>query len=793
MKLKGLKPSLGVKDWYAGQKTKRAAQRALISTNLRILTFAFTLSSMALGLSLLPLFPQPLPIIIAFLIAFVAYYNPVFSLPIGGALIGAGLIYNMSKVNFISNLGDQFVREAVIFAFLFVLTLLPIIFHRHKDAIAIDLGIIAAILLFSGQAYFLAIPLIFASIVIFRKHSVLTAIYYGLISTPLLMMQYLGFIIRAARIRPDWWVLPNSSPPIFASLKEILKTVQDSMVQFRLFDTSKVVYTITAQVTQDSPPAEHTITEVLSHYLDSVPGIVLYLVIIAIIAASSILLIRVFLKTANVSDRALPPIAAAVGTLIFYICLSALQEPLAFYAKIDVGKMAIGTIAAAVFALPAVFFDQTPKRRATVDMIGQKARELLDRLDSFQTTLHKVQETLPVDVSSIEGKMLVLKDKLNDVLSKTLSEGYEPSEIDEVFKELEVTSKELDSLNTELDISLKAYQMLVEGEYSTWIGRFQDIGLQISATERKVFPQDLPVGERITRIKETIDSGEFLANDALKVAVKAYSVIRTFYDPKLPEESQAVAFAKKQLAENNPWIASNSIFTALNNWRKHYSSKISRSVDIVRNSISVVAGLRDQRENLRPVLGDDFSEIMDVAKRAENLELDIETNVTAVGNVVRIGEILLSSLDIVRDTLVVLSEQLRVKEKSIDSLLPTEGYVWEKNATLRDHMNSMTDVFLNHHMYQLDQAFENLPQAAAYIDECLSTIARYNDQEEVLLNYPVAETVIEDSLKQKQSISAHDLPFEPKIAEEYLKLFHSRRCRDYSFDSQKVTLGRAKT
>jgi predicted RND superfamily exporter protein len=119
-----------------------------------------------------------------------AYENPGFSLPVGGALTGLGLIYNMSKVNFISVLGDQFVREAVIFAFIFVFTILPIVFHKHKAAIAIDLGIIASMLLFNGQAYFLAIPLIFASIVLFKKLSALTAVYYGLISTPLLMMQY---------------------------------------------------------------------------------------------------------------------------------------------------------------------------------------------------------------------------------------------------------------------------------------------------------------------------------------------------------------------------------------------------------------------------------------------------------------------------------------------------------------------------------------------------------------------------------------------------------------------------
>ena len=796
LKIKGLKPPSGFKgfkDWYAKQKAKRTAQRALVPTMLRALTFILTLTSMALALSLLPLFPQPLPIVIAFLIAFIAYENPGFSLPVGGALTGLGLIYNMSKVNFVSVLGDQFVREAVIFAFIFVFTILPIVFHKHKAAIAIDLGIIASMLLFNGQAYFLAIPLIFASIVLFKKLSALTAVYYGLISTPLLMMQYLGFIIEAADIQTDWWVLPNSSPPIFAPLTELLKTLQDSMIQFRLFDTSQVVNAITAQVTQEPPLADHTIIEVLSHYLDSVPGIVLLLVIIAVLVSAFILLMRVILKTTNISDRILPPITAATGTLVLFICLSALQGPLAFEAKIDSGKIAIGTIAALMFALPALFMDQTPKRRGTVDMIAQKARELLDKLGNFESTLEKVQETLPVDVSSLKGKMLILKDRLNYMLTKTSNEGYEPSEIDEAFNDLETTSKELDDLTAELDLSLKAYQVLVEGEYSTWIGKFQDIGLQATAAEKTSFQQDLPVEDRIIHIKERIDAGEKLVNDVLKTAEQAYGIVKTLYDPTLPEESQAIAFAKKQRSDNgNPWIASNALFTALNNWKKQYNTEISRSVDYLQNSISVVAGLSDQSESLRPILGNDFSKIMDVAKRTENLRFDVEKDAINVGDFIRIGEVLQALLNIVRDALVILNENLKAKEKSIDSMLPTDDYVWEKNTVLQQQMDSATDVFMNPARYGLNRALAALPNAASYITESVSTIARYNDQEELFLNYPVAETAIEEGFKQKTSISVNDLPFEPKIAEAYLRLFHSNRLREYSFDNQRVILTRAK-
>jgi len=788
-----LKPSSGFKEWYEKQKNKRASDRAKVSTMLRVLTFATTLASMILSLSLMPLFPQPLPIVIAFLIAFIAYENPLFSLPVGGVLIGLGLIYNMSKVNFVSSLGDQLTREALVFVLLFLFIVLPIIFHKHKAAIAINLGITAAILLFSGQAYFLAIPLIFASILIFKRLSVLTVVYYGLISTPFFMMQYLGYIIDVAANQTDWWVLPGSSPPIFVPLTQIFKNLQESMIQFRLYDTSQVVNAITAQVTQDAPPADHTIMEVLSHYLDSVPGIVLFLVIVAVLVSAFVLLMRAVMQQAHISngERILPTITAAVGTLLFFVLLSALQGPLAFLAQIDGGKVAIGTLAAVLFTLPALFIDQTPKKRATVDMIAKKAQEILDRLQTFEVTLKTVQENLPMDVSAIEGKMLILKDRLTDTIEKTTKAVFEPSEIDDAFEELEATSKEVDNLTIELDSSLKSYQMLVEGEYTTWIGRFRDIGLEVNPIERKDFQQELPIEERVTRIKETADAGTLLIGDIVKITEQAYKTIRSLYDPKLPQENQAVIFAKKQLDEKvDPWIAATGLYAVLNNWKKQYGADIARSAKYIQNSISLIGGWATQKEKLQGILGADLPKLMVVSEKAENLSLIVEKEAVAIGNVVAISNLLQSSLDIVKEALLILGAKLDEREQSIDSLLPTEDYVWEKNTALKDRMASATDAYMKPSEYGLKQALTDIPNAISYLDECMSTIARYNDQEELLLNYPVAETAIEDAFRQKPSISVHDLPFDSRFAEEYLRLFYSKRFRDYSFDDQKVTLKR---
>ena len=87
---------------------------------------------------------------------------------------------------------------------------------------------------------------------------------------------------------------------------------------------------------------------------------------------------------------------------------------------------------------------------------------------------------------------------------------------------------------------------------------------------------------------------------------------------------------------------------------------------------------------------------------------------------------------------------------------------------------------------------ENLPKFLSYVDECVETIMVYRDMEELLLNYPIAEITVENLFREKKSVSAKDLPFEPKYAEEYLKLFYSQKFREFSLDRANMLLTKKK-
>ena len=64
----------------------------------------------------------------------------------------------------------------------------------------------------------------------------------------------------------------------------------------------------------------------------------------------------------------------------------------------------------------------------------------------------------------------------------------------------------------------------------------------------------------------------------------------------------------------------------------------------------------------------------------------------------------------------------------------------------------------------------------------------YSERKEFLLNYPLAEAAIEEQLKVKEKLLPQDLPFHPRFAAEYLRLYYTQRFGDYAFDKDNLVL-----
>ena len=153
-----------IRPWISRRKQKSEQELNKESSLLKYLTFIMTAFAMALGMTYLPILPQPLPILLAVLVAFLAFRNPRFGMPVGGGILGLGLIFHLSELHFFSSLGAEEIRVSVVVVWMALFIILPIIFGRYKSALAIDFGILAFTMLFLNATYFLAIPLILVQV-----------------------------------------------------------------------------------------------------------------------------------------------------------------------------------------------------------------------------------------------------------------------------------------------------------------------------------------------------------------------------------------------------------------------------------------------------------------------------------------------------------------------------------------------------------------------------------------------------------------------------------------------------
>jgi hypothetical protein len=794
-------PIFHPRAWYRRrkQRKKEEMERALEQKSLRILTFIVTFIGMLLGLSLIPIFPQPLPLLISFLIAFAAFMNHSRTgMTMGCLVIGLAVVYHMSKTNIVSQMCPMpLVRLAVIVVIPAVFFILPAIFHRYEDAIAINLGIIAAILLFFGETYYFAIPLILVAAALYKKTKLgLTMIYYILISLPLQIMQYLNHVFTLAN--PRWWEDPAADPFLYVPVQEVFKSMQESMTQFRILEANKVLETITGQIEFSAQYDIVWITQaVLARYTDSLPGIILFFVIVIGLVSATALFARELVTKSHTMNAKLilSVVTSASATGAFFLLLIGLQIPLAFRTQVNGLQILAGISMTSLLTGFAALVNYAPKTSLKIEklskLILEKAQELLRvRLQVIEWSLKKVKSSISLDVSSIEGRTLIIKSKLDDIIRNVQANVYDLSELNEKFDEVDKDIRnEIDKLMANLEASLAQYQIFVYAEYSLWVRKLDEIGLEVGTPVKTDFQKELPLEMRLELIKEVLDSGRVITTDVIQVAEQTYDLIRSLYDPNLPEKNLAVTFAKKKLDEKTvSWTALTALFAALHNWQRQYSAEISKSMDCLQNSLNSIVNISTQSERLLPILGDNFPKLMDLMKRAEDVRVCMKKKTLNVMNILIIREVLQSSLRIGRDVLLIVQEELASNEKAIESLLLTKDYSWEKNVEWRKQITSEIEVVVNSSKYELSQVMENLPRSLSYLDELVDSIVKYNEKKEILLNYPLAERAIEELLRQKKQVYAQDLPFNLKYAEEYLKLFYSQKYLEFSFDRENNSL-----
>jgi hypothetical protein len=642
----------------------------------------------------------------------------------------------------------------------------------------------------------LAIPLILASAVYFKKYVSFTIIYYVLLSVPLQIMQYYQYTVLPI-VRAEWWLEPGSAPPLLVPLTDIARDLGASMAQFRLYDLSNAVFAIAGQTTWVPDWAGRTIGDAVVQYRDSIPGLVMFAVIVAGLALTLLFFTKFLVKEGILGrgDKFFQVFTATIAAALFFVMVSALQVPLAFTADVSPATMALGIFGTVLLTLPVLFIDTTPKQTTTLFELREKAETLKNKLGVFEAQLNVVKTSIPVVVAGPEGKALIMKDAVDEMLRKIDSHTYEQSELDEKFQELTQMSKDRDLLEEDVNRILAEYQILAVCEFANWNGKLKDAGINVKTTLNAEIQKEMPLEQRIEAIKQILETGRAATREAIEVVDPIYGIIRPLYDPTLPETCRATEFAAQKLATKEaPWIAIDALYSALNNWRRQYGAEIFTSIKYLKTSLSPIANLNNQADILPGAFGENTPKVLDYAKKAEGMKAMAEKCIAKdqvdLVDVVALKDDVSAFLGMSNDILSMLYTGLVSEEDQIEQLLPTKDYQWEKNGTLRERLQTANQILSDTSKYRINEIMENLPTYLGYVDEAVQTLAVYNERKEFLLNYPLAEAAITEQLKIKEKLTPQDLPFHPRFAGEYLHLYYTQRYGEFTYDRDQQVLTR---
>jgi hypothetical protein len=789
----------GIQGPIASYRKRAQKERDLLTKEgraLKIAAFITTAIAMSLALSFIPFFSSPLPILIAVALAFVVYLSPPAGMALGCLSIALGILYQLSLIDFIAMLGPTIVRVLFICILLFFFIALPARFRSYEDAVGINFGIIAASALFFDSTFFVAIPLLLSVAILFKRtQSGLAFVYYALISVPIMVMQYFQHIITIAR--SDFWNDATAVPPLYTSLHPAYLTMQNVMPHFRLFDISTSVGKITWNVVEvvQYPPV-HTVSQAVSQYTDSFPGMILFITLVAVLVFSVSLILPSFTGRGKTSwiGMLFPAVATVAITALFFVLLKALSLPLAFSTTINNTTMELGILSALAFTVPVCLLNMSPKKKAEKDKNKEtiliKAGALMAKVKEFQGLVTKVKATVPIDISKPEAKSGLIRDRLTLIIGKADAGKFKLNETYDVIKELDGDLEaRVTGLSSELNVILQHYQLNLNYSYTMWVRRLRELGYDVKDPLQIQFQKEQAVEQRIEYIAFGIATGKKTATEVCTLAEQIYDVLRSMYDPSLPPQSATTVYCKQKLLEKEPpWLACDALVIAIRNWTRQYEDEISKSIIGIKENLSTIVALGDQQKTLQIVLGVKYQLVADEIKRALELKPVLENLKADIIGVITLKGYLESTLDIANGLASTFYEDLKTKEESITNMSPREEDFWEKNVPLREQMALSIDKISNAKKYTLFEMMKAIPENLSHIEPCTFTIDQYNGKKEMLLNYPVAKTAIEDLLKKKKRISVQDMPFEAYDAEKYLKLYFNEKNKEFTFDEENLQL-----
>ena len=745
----------------------------------KFITLVVTAASMSLAFTLIPLFPFPLPFIVAALVAYATYRNPPIGAFTGSMIILLGLFYHLSRIGFFELFPGPWMRLLAMVILVVPFFILPPMLTTNISIIAMDIGILAVSLLFFTETFYFAVPLILIFATIYNRRGIIVTIsYYASISLPLQLMQYLKTFSVGV------------PPPLYAPLNVIFVDIQEAMRQVSLSEIYKIFSVIGGQLLAATRNGG-VIDPAMASFINSLPGMLMFIIIIgALISVAALISLKLPepLKKSKLPRRyeeamiyTIPTATASVTNVAFFVLLGTLRGPLAFGAVVDQSILVLSTVFTVVLSTPVslsrYFVDIREVLERRVEETSRKAEELLGEIESYVNFIEETRGSRPTSFMTLRTRMLVAADELRDILSK-LSANPKLKDVDgymrRVFTQM---NDDVTNFKLQLGVAIDDHIISTKYEYLEAAKEIQELGLAIKAPVIDDPPEDASVEEKIAYIGELVEAGGSLVEELILTSDRIYEIIHSLFEPNLPGVSPILQISREEADKEDPWIIVDAIVSSLKNWEKQYSAEIERSTQPIKDSVETIIELSKREYTLLPILGDRFYMIKELAGELEVKDFSGDGADLKVLRVILIRDTILATVDVVARVIGILYDHLRDLERTIDSLMPLEDYEWNKNLTLIDRMNTSLEVINDYGNREISEIISHLYRILSYIDEAVDTIEYYNERRELLLNYAILEKKIDRILANNHEVRLEDLGVSEKFGREYLKLYlrsHSR-------------------
>jgi hypothetical protein len=760
----------------------------------KFVTLVVTAASMSLAFTLIPLFPAPLPFIVAALVAYAVYRNPPVGSFTGSMIILLGLFYHLSRIGFFELFPGPWMRFMAMVILVVPFFILPPMLTSNISIIAMDIGIIAVSLLFFTQTFYLAVPLILIFATIYNRRGIIVTIsYYAFISIPLQLMQYLkSFSVGVP-------------PPLYAPLNVIFVDIQEAMREVSLTEIYKIFNVIGGQLLAATKNGG-VIDPALASFIDSLPGMLMFIIIIsALISVTALISLKLPepLKKSKLPRRyeevmlyTIPTVTASVTNVAFFVLLGRLKGPLAFGAVVDQTILILSTVFTIILSMPVslsrYFVDIREVLKRRVEETSRKAEGLLGKIEGYVNFIENTRGSHPSSFMSLRTRMLVAADELRDILSK-LSANPKLKDVDsytrKVFTQM---NDEVTNFKWQLGVAIDDHIISTKYEYLEAMKEIQELGLAIKAPVIDDPLEDASVEDKIDYIGELVEVGGYLVEEMIITSDRIYEIIHSLFEPNLPGVSPILQISREEADKDDPWIIVDAIISSLKNWERQYSAEIERSTQPIKDSVETIIELSKREYTLLPILGERFYMIKELAGELEVKDFSGDDADLKVLRVILIRDTIFATVDVVARIIGILYDHLRVLERTIDGLMPFEDYEWNKNLTLIDRMNASLEVINDHGNREIADIISHLYRVLSYIDEAVDTIEYYNERRELLLNYTILEKKIDRILENNHEIHLKELGVSEKFGREYLKLYMRSHSRETPLEEVGDSLRRIK-